>query len=66
LAELFLGSNGTEKPVQLSKEEGNPAFLAAYDKVDTEPLGCGNQGCTWAVVKKDDPKKTVFVAKMYK
>ena len=46
--------NGAEKSVELFMEGGNPAFLAAYDKIDTEPLGCGHQGCNWAVLKKGD------------
>jgi len=46
--------------------EGNPAFLAAYDKLDTKSLGCGAQACTWTVVKKGDPTKTVYAAKIYK
>jgi len=57
--------NGAEKSVELFMEGGNPAFLAAYDKLDSEPLGCGAQGCTWAVIKKGDMTKTVLVAKSY-
>ena len=57
--------NGGEKSVELFMEGGNPAFLAAYDKLDSEPLGCGAQGCTWAVIKKGDKTKTVLVAKSY-
>ena len=46
--------------------DGNPAFLAAYDTLDTKPLGCGAMACTWSVIKKGDPTKTVCVAKIYK
>ena len=62
----LLWVNNTDQKVELFMVEGNPAFLAAYETLDTKPLGCGAQACTWTVIKKGDPTKTVRVAKIYK
>jgi hypothetical protein len=43
----------------------NLAFNAVYQTDEDKPMGCGTQGCTWKVVKKNDPSGTVYAAKIY-
>jgi len=43
--------------------EGSPDFHAAYEM--KEKLGCGMQGCTWNVTKREDKSGTTYVAKIY-